>query len=242
MKCLNNGEYNRRSSAGFSLLEVLVATTILIVIVLMVTNMFRNASEAWDIGGQSAEMNTAGRAAIAYMARELACAVAGSMPDSAGATKTIKEFVLAGGNEISATVMLTSTQKLCGVRFRFDSTDHTIKTDHYTTDTDNNFRPYEAGWGSVGQAQSMLIPNVWNFAVGAYSDESDLIAGNSSPTYDSSANGNMLPACVDLTIEMLSERDMARALSPGLPDQAGFVMTNSRVYTTRVYFPNRGAR
>ena len=76
------------------------------------------------------------------------------------------------------------------------------------------------------------------------SNESDMLNGGFGYAYDSSLNSNMLPACVDITIEILSERDMARAMSfsDNSPEQLGFVMTNSRVYTTRVCFPNRGAK
>src|ERR1035437_3904154 len=63
--------------AAFTLIEVLVAMTVLAVMVLMAANIFQSSSAAWNIGTQKADMNTAARAALDYMARELASAVAG---------------------------------------------------------------------------------------------------------------------------------------------------------------------
>ncbi len=73
--------------AAFTLIEVLVAMTVLSVMVLMAANIFQSSSASWNIGTQKADMNTAARAALDYMARELACAVAGPIDKvgSAGA-------------------------------------------------------------------------------------------------------------------------------------------------------------
>lgn len=226
---------------GFTLLEILVATTIMIMIVVMVANMFRNASESWDTGTQSAEMNTAARAALEYISRELSCAVAGSMPSSTGGVATLKPFQLIDGNEFSFVAFPVDEGALCGVRFKFE------KFMIVTTDEPTGFQPYAPTW-SPSWTPDLLISNVWRFEAGAYSNEEDMAANRFSSSYDSSANSNLLPACVDLAVEMLNARDSARAMSLDGPDddpnspRCGFVMTNSRVYTTRVYFPNRGAK
>ena len=239
-----------RDASGFSLIEVLVSMTILIVIVVMVTNMFRNASEAWDTGTQHAEMNTAARAAMEFISRELSCAMAGAMPDAAGGIAIVKRFKLekdANNNVQDLSFIALSSDKeddyaLRGIRFRYDqSGGHFIET---RRDTASSFNRYDTGvWGGWVGGAFLLITNVWRFGVTVCSNESDMMSGRVGDVYDSSepANSNLLPACVDISIEMLGERDMARALSltPG-PQQNGFVMTNSRVYTTRVCFPNRG--
>ena len=219
------------SNSSFSLIEVLVSMTVLIVIIVMVTNMFRNASEAWDTGTQRAEMNTAARAAVEYIARELSCAVAGSMPDSQGGTATVKPFTLLTANsDLSFTALSGENQALRGIRFRYNSADRTIEADFVT----NNFQPYASVW--PGWDPNLLITNVWAFNVTVCSNENDMLSGNARSGYASSE----LPACVDISIEMLGERDMTRALRLSGVQQTGFVMTNSRVYTTRVCFPNRG--
>lgn len=227
-----------RDTSGFSLLEVLVSMAVMVVIIVMVANMYRNASDAWELGVQRAEMNTSARAAMELISRELSCAMAGAMPDSIGGAAVIKEFTLVGGKLLSFTVMSTYTNKLTGVRFNFNNNEYIIKADRYT----DSFKPYQSGWAGIDLPGDLLITNVWRFEVSVCSNESDMVNGAVGHAYDSSANSNLLPACVDVTIEMLSERDMARALSflPASDEQRGFVMTNSRVYTTRVCFPNRG--
>jgi|GEM_PF-1594707 len=231
--------------SAFSLIEVLVSMTVLIVIIVMVTNMFRNASEAWDMGTQRAEMNTAARAAVEYIARELSCAVAGSISDLTGSTITLKRFQLEKNamddnvHDLSFIALSGTNERLRGIRFRYDNNgNHFIET---ARETDSSFLRYDsANWGGWPNAY-LLITNVWKFQVTVCSNESDMMSGGVGDAYDSSAaaNSNLLPACVDISIEMLNERDMTRALNLGAA-QDGFVMTNSRVYTTRVCFPNRG--
>lgn len=233
-----------RNVPAFSLIEILVAMAIMIVIIVMVTNMFRDVSEAWDMGTQRAEMNTAARAAVEYIARELSCAVAGSIQDSAGSIQTLKEFKLESDADdnvqnLSFTALSGEDQALRGIRFRYDIGNHIIETKRET----ESFWPYQSGWDGISLPGALLITNVWRFAVTVCSNETDMRNGWVGYAYDSSVNADLLPACVDISIEMLGEKNMARALSLGAgPQQDGFVMTNSRVYTTRVCFPNRGGR
>ncbi|MDP2663020.1 MAG: prepilin-type N-terminal cleavage/methylation domain-containing protein, partial [Dehalococcoidia bacterium] len=56
---------------AFTLIEVLVAMTVLAVMVLMAANIFQSSSASWNIGTQKADMNTSARAALDFMAREL---------------------------------------------------------------------------------------------------------------------------------------------------------------------------
>lgn len=61
---------------AFTLIEVLVATFILIVMVLILSKIFHQASVAWSAGFRRAEGNMTGRSAVGFMARELMNAVA----------------------------------------------------------------------------------------------------------------------------------------------------------------------
>jgi len=81
-------------------------------------------------------------------------------------------------------------------------------------------------------------------SVVVYPAAGDMETGVGVSSYDSSlpANSNMLPVCADISMELLGETEMARAMklktTPSV--QYGYVVTNARVYTARVYFPNRG--
>jgi hypothetical protein len=62
---------------GFSLIEVMVATTILMIIIIMVGNIFRHASSAWDTGYSSSEGIAGVRSVLGIFQRELADAIDG---------------------------------------------------------------------------------------------------------------------------------------------------------------------
>ena len=66
----------RRTISGFSLLEILVAMAILSVIILLMTTIFNQSSQAWDRGLSKSEKGMAGRAALNLMTSELKNAVA----------------------------------------------------------------------------------------------------------------------------------------------------------------------
>ena len=67
----------RISRAGFTLIEVMVATSILLVIVLMIGSIFRQASSFWDTGYARAEGGMVVRSVVGALGRDLATAVDG---------------------------------------------------------------------------------------------------------------------------------------------------------------------
>lgn len=65
-----------RRSAGFTMLEILLAMSILSILVLMVSAIFNRSMGAWEIGTRKTELNMEGRSALLFMAQELSQAVA----------------------------------------------------------------------------------------------------------------------------------------------------------------------
>lgn len=65
------------SNKGFSLIEVMVATTILMIIVIMVGNIFRHSTSAWETGYSTAEGASGVRSVLGTVERELAQAIDG---------------------------------------------------------------------------------------------------------------------------------------------------------------------
>ncbi len=65
------------SNKGFSLIEVMVATTILMIIVIMVGNIFRHSSSAWETGYSTTEGASGVRSVLGSVQRELAQAIDG---------------------------------------------------------------------------------------------------------------------------------------------------------------------
>lgn len=93
---------SRRSArAGFSLLEVLMATTVLIVIVVMVALVYQQARVAWTAGTLRAESDTILRSAVGTIERDLGHAIDASFfqqkNDYYNPSGTCLEFVTLDG-------------------------------------------------------------------------------------------------------------------------------------------------
>ena len=109
--------------SGFTLLELLVAISILVIIIMMMSGVFHQSRIAWNSGLRKARMNMGGRAVVDFMSRELSQAIADDTlpcliednketmgfymladPDASAnkATRSIQwvEYALSGGTEI----------------------------------------------------------------------------------------------------------------------------------------------
>lgn len=65
----------RAKPQGFTLVELLAAMSILVVITLIVSKLFQQASVAWDTGLRKAENTMKGRAIADYIAQDLVSAI-----------------------------------------------------------------------------------------------------------------------------------------------------------------------
>ncbi len=219
------------SRSAFTLLEVILAMTIVTMLVLMIANMFQEASQSWNIGTRIAEMNNTGRTVVEFIARELSQAVAGPVeavhPDSGYPAIRFHledakvDFVAFSGSPDQN----KGRRALMGISFWLDGNE--LKYRRATA----SFDPYKAPPGSGGDV-SVLIENILDFQLRAYSTTNRLVANDPDPPpYDS----DDLPVCVDVYVEVLSADDAKKRAAGG----ADFERRNSRRYTTRVYFNNR---
>lgn len=223
-----------RMATGFTLIEVLVAMTVLSVMVLMVANIFQSSSASWNIGTQKADMNTSARAALDYMARELQFAVAGPIDKIVAGANSEIMFELQNGNDVRFVSLAGepegSNRALMASLFRFFN-----NTIQYKRET-SAFNPYTQSLPTWVGAPHMLIANVLSLNMYAYANEFDLNGGVGADNY----NANSLPLCLDIAVEMLSDDDMQRYNQlTVLADKTAFKDRNAKVYSTRVYFPNR---
>ena len=225
----------RGPQSAFTLLEVLLAMGIVTMLVLMIANMFQEVSASCSIGTQSAERNTAGRAGVDFIARELSQAVAGPIEAAQPPPGHPNiRFQLLNGNELQFVALSGDPQVGRALRGAFFYYDNVKKTLQYTN-SPSAFNPYNADPSFSGAGQ-MLITNVTDFYLTAYTNANDLInKQNSTPDYDSLAASNRLPVCVDIYLEVLGNDDAKKAAAGG----ADFINRNARRYTTRVYFHNR---
>lgn len=65
----------RGRSRGFTMIELLVAMSVLVVIVLIVTLIFRRATTVWDSGMNKAELDMTGRGVADYVAQDVSAAI-----------------------------------------------------------------------------------------------------------------------------------------------------------------------
>ena len=66
---------DRSKRAGFTLVEVLAAMTVLMIIVLMLGRIFRDSTNAWTVGTRQMEDNLNGRAVLDFIARDISQAM-----------------------------------------------------------------------------------------------------------------------------------------------------------------------
>lgn len=114
-------KFRRTSSAGspgFSLIEVLVATTVLMIIVMMIALVFQQSSGAWSGGTRRTKSQTTLRGVLGIISRELTEAVPGrSFPGM----ETKASFAVDGVTVVTLTGKPGTTTRVPKlVRFSYD--------------------------------------------------------------------------------------------------------------------------
>jgi len=203
------------SRQGFTLIEVLVALSITMVLVLMVTNMFSQATTASNSGTERSEVETAGRAALGFISMKLSQAIAG--PAEPSSPPFSRSFVLTGGSNVS-----------------FHSVSDTIQSNRFLFDGSNLVYYY-------GTNNGVLVENVVDVQIYAYPEYADLNpqAAHGQRADPFNCHSTNLPYCVDIGIKLISSSDNKRARQLSGADLTSFKTRNCRWYTTRVYFQLR---
>ena len=200
------------SRRGFTLIEVLVAMTILMLLVLMISNMFSGASATANIGNDSAEVNTAGRAALNFMSAKLSQAIAGAAEPPSPSFASW-DFKLTDGTNVS---FYSVSDSIKSNRFYFDGTNLV-----YGCGTD------------IG----VLIDNVVDAKFYAYGKYDDLKMAQGDPFNCHFTNN--LPYCFDIGIKLISSSDKKKAAQLSGTSLESFLARNCHWFTTRVYFQAR---
>ncbi|MDD5679545.1 MAG: hypothetical protein PHW60_16370 [Kiritimatiellae bacterium] len=195
-------------------------------------------------------MNTAARAALDYMARELESAVAGPIDKVGGGGANYFTFRQQSLDDLRFLTMVQDPKKdgentyrsLMGSYFWIENNKlrycrKTASLDCYANESWYSDRGPQENFGDY------LITNVLDVQYFVYTNEAALTNGTIAPN----ATHYQLPMCVDIALEMLSDDDMRKyndLKNKGI-DTTSFEARNAKLYSTRVYFPNRvgyGAR
>lgn len=233
--------------SAFTLIEVLVSTAILMVIVLVVTNLFDQASRNWNTGVDNAELNNEARAAIDLMTRELEAAVAGPIDSDqlSGATNFLFITLDENGDQLADEIQFISmmqtpdgSESHRGFRnvryFLSPSIANTLMRDIRTTKFGGFTNEDMVFSGIGGGGGDRMAERVLKFYVDAFDDNGTL--------WDCPWSTNRLPAYLDIHL-MMASREAYEIYSemggPASPLGANYLTNNARIYSTRVYFPNR---
>ena len=150
---------SKRGGSGFSLSEVMVATAILMVVVLMIGAVFRQASSSWDSGYARAEGGMIVRGVIGSIERELSGAVDGRMFGG--------DFGTAWKNEYKDVPVYVTDKELAFICFKeaTDSDSSTVREPHlvvYTWDggemkrSDTVLRVDEGKWEKGNETHTVI--------------------------------------------------------------------------------------
>lgn len=223
-----------RGSAGFTLIEVLVATTILLVIVILVSMVFQGSNAAFQTGNRKIKSKALARNIIGMISRDLTQAVEtsdypgleeaadfGPVNGANFTTRSITFLALSGkpGNSTgSASASASSERALQLITYEFSTSGNrakrSVKNVSYNSSNDK--------WVLAGSARSMYL-----------NDDDDGLYGSGcgfrTVYYDnngnrlSGASNRRLPDCVEIKVSISPEMSYSfvTARSAGKDKQFG---------------------
>ncbi len=173
-------------SPGFTLIEVLVATAVMAVMVVMIGGLFQQASSSWDAGYIRAEGGMAVRAVVGALTRDVATAVDGRRfglnapvevsgssitlyrlaPGAVGGSRDIVKVVYTGGSTVKRTVGSSSSTIYSGgtgsngAKFTFSAGPEPDGTEETAVARPYEKRYYDASGGS--KASDFPSEVLWN--------------------------------------------------------------------------------
>lgn len=239
----------RQRRRGFSLVEVLAALTVLSVLMLLLGRLFADSSSAYRAGVGRMDMDGGARAALEFMARELAAAqvndrvtmrvavnptaVLGRSTDRITFLSLYNKPEYRSGNPYREGMQVrytaVATAALPNQFFIARQVVEQEDSANYRAYTDPNWTTVFDGFGATGDK---LVENVCGFRV-LVTDRTGAVRTN----YDSTAHPP--PLWADLYLEVLSAEDAKRVeVLTGAPRE-DYIQRKARRYTQRVLFHNR---
>lgn len=240
----------RKSSAGFSLIEVLAALTILAVIIIMLGQLFSDSSAAYRAGTGRADMDGAARGALDFMAREIGALQADSVltmsvvtTNLLGRAMDVIRFVsLSNDPEVRGSTPYREGMQISYVPLAYTNNANRVflgrwgiereNAASYTCYRDTNwhaaaFAGQQTAWANV------LAENIAQFKVYVFTRAGSYVG---APYVSDPARP---PLWVDLYLELLSEEHAVQASLLTGTDRENFLRQKARRYTQRVYLHNR---
>jgi len=244
--------------AGFTILELLTAMTILLIVAMMMGRIFTHSNTAWQIGTGEAEMNTMGRAASDLIARDVSQAVTGTnlalvvQPDRTGMQTyglPVDELCLVSlsgtprADERDVREIYYYVRPMTDGAGKELESRYELARGYYSREL---LDPYEClshcyhnsnWWATLPRPadSEVLAENISGLRFEAFSHPE-----TNEAAYNSVAHNGALPYWVDVYLEVLSEDDAIRAAAlPKGDDRQKFVERRARRFTARAQCFNR---
>ena len=199
----------RRGSGGFSLIEILIATTILLVIVVLASMVFQQTTGAYQTGERKVNAQVALRNVLGSITRDLALAVDSSKYEglnvnSIGNGHAVTFLALTGTPGVDKGKVVRTVQKIS-----YSFAGGVVKR------TEQNTTVEDGTWKTTGNAV-----------------EAELNDGNENPltdfSFESVGDGN-LPECVVIRAEM-ETKDKISSVGAGSGGKRGWGYEDDDIY------------
>lgn len=242
----------RAGRSGFSLIELMAAVCILMIIVGLLTIVFRESDRAWYIGTGRASNAVEGRAAINMISHDLQYAVADDVLTFALRQDVNKLNTYGYDNDeicfvsiqhnSSGTAPRAAREMMYYLKEMLPEAPgrYQLQRAYYSkeiSDTPKSHSYFKKDWYKVRPSNSQVIAeNVVGLSFYWPGSTTNHEYYSITP-----ANSNQLPRYVDVYLEVLNERDAKRVVEmsdKGISPNE-YIERNVRRYTTRVHFYDR---
>lgn len=233
---------NIKTSAGFTLIEIMISLMLLIVISAMMSDVFSGSSNAVTNANRRSDSGLQARVALDLIARELEGALISTnlqMASLAGG-EDVRFFSTASSLHANQSAS-TSVRSFMPVRYYADGSNTLYRWYESPTDLSSIASYYigkdwtDASPPTAGKSSDVLLDYVTQFKVlvngQGDTDRYEYVPG--------STNVVTAPVYADVIIGVLGDKDVETARQLKLSFSDPFVRERERLYTTRVYFRNR---
>ena len=245
----------RMRRAGFSLVEVLAALTVLSVMVMLLGRLFNDSSTAWTTGTRRAALDSSARATLDFLSYEIGQAIVDDLiPLVVESDKTSLNALDVDSDVIRLVSLSNKAEQRSGTTYRDSQALVYFVNTTITNETAGLWRRVSEKFTSgVPLAQAYAGDPAWlssplttiGYDANVISPEVIRLKASVTTTniitrtegYDSRVDG--LPMWLDLHLELMSEQDVMRAALLSGTARTDYIRQKARRYSGRIYLLNR---
>jgi len=244
----------RMRRAGFSLVEVLAALTVLSVMVMLLGRLFNDSSTAWTTGTRRAALDSSARATLDFLSYEIGQAIVDDLIPLVVETNKTENALGVESDVIRLVSLSNKAEQRSGTTYRDSQALVYFVNTTITNETAGLWRRVSEKFTSgVPLAQAYAGDPAWlssplttiGYDANVISPEVIRLKASVTTTniithtdgYDSHKHG--LPMWLDLYLELMTEQDVMRAALLSESERADYIRQKARRYSGRIYLQNR---